>query len=130
MPKFSEASLKKLNTVDPRLQFLLKEAILRVDFSIVAGHRNEADQNEAYRAKKSTKMWPNSKHNKLPSMAVDIAPYPIDWTDKAAFAYLQGYIRRIADELGIKIVWGGDWNGNWRTEDERLVDMPHIELEL
>lgn len=130
MPRFSQTSLDRLKTCDPRLQVLLLEAINHVDFSVLCGRRNEVEQNEAFKAGKSTKQWPNSKHNKLPSLAVDIAPYPIDWSDKAAFAYLQGYIRRIADELQIPIRWGGDWNRNWRTEDERLIDMPHIELEL
>lgn len=130
MPTFSQASLEKLKTLDPRLQILLNEAILHIDFSILVGHRNEADQNKAFAEKKSNFKWPQSKHNKLPSMAVDVAPYPIDWDDPARFARLFGYIERIANELQIPIRWGGDWNRNWRTKDERLVDMPHIELDL
>jgi peptidoglycan L-alanyl-D-glutamate endopeptidase CwlK len=63
-------------------------------------------------------------------MAVDVAPYPIDWNDPARFARLFGYIERIANELQIPIRWGGDWNRNWRTKDERLIDLPHIELDL
>lgn len=130
MPTFSKASLEKLKTLDPRLQILLNEAILHIDFSILVGHRGEEDQNKAFAEKKSNFKWPQSKHNKLPSMAVDVAPYPIDWDDPARFARLFGYIERIANELQIPIRWGGDWNRNWRTKDERLVDMPHIELDL
>lgn len=135
MPKFSARSMERFNTVHPQLRELLYEAIKFVDFTILAGHRNEEDQNKAYDSGKSTKRWPNSKHNSLPSEAVDIAPYfldppHLDWDDLAAFARLAGYIERIADEKGVKIRWGGDWNNNRRSKDERFVDMPHLEIIL
>jgi len=123
----------RLSQCDMRLQNILREAIKSVDFTILCGHRNKEDQDKAVAEKKSTLKWPNSKHNFLPSRAVDIAPYfgtgtPLDWEEKAAFARLYGYISRIAEEQGVAIRWGGDWNNNFRTNDERLVDMPHIEL--
>lgn len=128
MPKFSNKSLERLDTCDVRLQEIMKEAIKYIDFTILEGHRGKAAQDEAYANKKSTLKWPNSLHNSYPSRAVDIAPYPVDWNDTAAFARLAGYIQRIADEKGYKIRWGGDWNNNFRTRDERFIDMPHIEL--
>jgi hypothetical protein len=128
MPSFSKRSRSRLETCDERLQELLSEAIKQVDFSVLCGFRNEADQEAAYVEGASTKQWPDSKHNRSPSPAVDVAPYPVDWNDPARFARLFGYIERIAHEKGIKIRWGADWNQNWRTKDERLVDMPHIEI--
>lgn len=128
MPKFSALSEQRLLTCHPFLQELLREAIKSVDFTVLAGHRNKDDQEDAFRRKASTKQWPNSKHNKLPSVAVDIAPYPVDWNDTARFARLFGYIERIAEEKDINIRWGADWNDNYRTNDEKLIDMPHIEL--
>lgn len=128
MPKFSQPSIDKLKTCDFRLQMLMNEAIQHVDFTILVGHRNVTDQEIAFKEGKSKKHWPNSKHNSLPSMAVDIAPYPIDWKDTARFARLFGYLERIAQEMQIPIRWGGDWNNNYRTTDEKLIDMPHIEL--
>ena len=50
--------------------------------------------------------YPNSKHNKLPSKAVDVAPYPIDWNDPDRFYHFAGYVRGIAEGMGIKIRWG------------------------
>jgi peptidoglycan LD-endopeptidase CwlK len=128
MPNFSVRSKEKLATCDARLQRILNEAIKYRDFSVLCGHRNKEDQEEAYRTGNSTQRWPNSKHNSLPSKAVDIAPYPIDWSDSARFARLVGFIEYIAMSMSIRIRWGGDWNGNMRTKDEKLVDMPHIEL--
>jgi peptidoglycan L-alanyl-D-glutamate endopeptidase CwlK len=66
----------------------------------------------------------------MPSLAVDVLPYPVDWRDTARFARLFGHFERIAFQRGIDIRWGGDWNNNFRTADERLIDMPHIELVL
>ena len=136
MPTFSNLSAQRLATCDPRLQLLVNEAIKYVDFTVLCGHRTEEEQNEAFMKGASKKQWPDSKHNKFPSVAVDLAPWfpdvKIDWKDIAAFARLAGYIQRIADEKGIKIRWGGDWDGDWRTAgndpDERFLDAPHIEL--
>lgn len=136
MPAFSTISEQKLATCDPRLQLLLREAIKHVDFTILCGHRTKAEQDLAVAEKKSKTPFPLSKHNSFPSKAVDVAPWlpvvKIDWKDVAAFARLAGYIQCIADQQGIKIRWGGDWNGNWRTAGtepgEAFLDAPHIEL--
>ncbi len=128
MPKFSKPSADRLATCHADLQRLCNEAIKHVDFTVLYGFRAREEQNQAYKEGKSNLQWPDSKHNQIPSLAVDIAPWPIDWSDTARFARLVGYVERIAEELGIRIRWGGDWNDNYRTKDERLVDMPHIEL--
>lgn len=131
---FGNVSKNRLQFCHPKLQRLLTEAMARadrrrtLDFTIVCGHRGEAAQNAALAAGKSTKAWPDSKHNRLPSVAVDVAPYPTVWGDAPAFARLAGYIQAVADDLDIEIRWGGDWNDNGRTDDERLVDLPHLEL--
>jgi len=136
MPSFSELSKGRLQTCDPRLQAIMNEAIKQVDFTILCGHRDQEAQREAVMHGFSKVGWPNSKHNVYPSIAVDIAPWfkvvKIDWKDIPAFARLAGYLQRIAEEKGIKIRWGGDWDGDWRTaghdDDERFLDAPHIEL--
>ena len=132
MPRFSRKSKDALATCDERIQVVLNEAIKHVDFTVVWGYRNEEQQNRALASDNSTKAYPNSKHNKRPSQAVDIAPYfpgvGIDWDETYAFCRLIGYIERIADEMGIQLRWGGDWNDNYRTNDERLKDLGHLEL--
>jgi peptidoglycan L-alanyl-D-glutamate endopeptidase CwlK len=41
---------------------------------------------------------------------------------------LVGYIERIAEGMNIPIRWGGDWDQDGRTADEKFIDMPHLEL--
>lgn len=141
MPKFSNKSKKILAQCHPDLQIILNKAIEFIDFSVLESTiRTEEQQKEYVEQGKSKTM--NSKHLKkfLPeyneeySLAVDIAPYPIDWNDKERFCLLAGFILGIAKiykEEGIirsNIRWGGDWNINNQTKDEKFSDMPHFEI--
>lgn len=73
--------------------------------------------------------WPKSKHNSQPSLAVDVAPYPIDWKDERRFILFAGFVMGIAKAKGINLRWGGDWNGNFRVGDDgKLFDAPHFEM--
>lgn len=128
MPRFSSTSLAHLRTADARLQSIMHEAIKHYDFSVLCGHRGQTQQDAAYAAGKSKVRWPNSKHNSLPSKAVDIAPYPVDWNDEIRFARLMGHIERIANEQGIKVRFGLDFDSDGWSSDERFLDFPHVEL--
>lgn len=133
MPVFGEASQQQLVTCDPRLQKILGMAIQYVDFSVIEGHRGQDAQEAAY-AKGLTKLhWPHGNHNATPSRAVDVAPYPIDWSDKttavARFAFVSGVILVCAQQLGVKIRFGWDWNRNLDPRDETFLDWPHVELD-
>lgn len=66
--------------------------------------------------------------NTLPSNAVDIAPYPLDWSDSLAFARLAGFVQAVADSMGIAVRWGGDWDQDGKSKDERFLDLVHFEL--
>ena len=128
MPSFSQISRERLNTCDPKLQQLFNEVIKHFDIIVLCGHRNEADQTAAFKDHKSDKQWPESKHNKLPSLAVDIAPYPIVWNNKERFYYLAGLVEATAHDLSIPIHWGGDWDKDTDFYDQKLYDLPHFEL--
>ena len=130
MPKFSKKSLEKLDTCDERLKKLAFKVVETFDCVVVFGNRSEADQNKAFAEGKSKLKYPNSKHNSLPSKAIDLAPYingEISWDDRQCY-YFAGYVMRIADELGVKIRWGGDWNGNRNVKDQKFNDLVHFEL--
>ncbi len=120
MPAFGPMSRRRLATCHPDLQTILSEAIEITDFAILCGHRNEIEQEVVYATGKSRVEFPNSRHNKTPALAVDVAPYPIDWNDTERFHRLAGVFLAVAHRLGIKIEWGGDWS--------TFVDMPHFQL--
>lgn len=125
MPKgyhFSSNSRKHLKTVHPALREILHRAILEYDFSVICGHRGEAEQNYAYDQGFSKLKWPHSKHNSYPSLAVDIAPYPILWQDVVRFTELSKIIKRIAAEMTIPIIWGGDFHSFFDGAHYELVE--------
>jgi len=128
MPVFGERSRARLLTCDPRIERVLNRAILHFDFTVLEGHRGEEAQNEAHATGRSTKKWPDSRHNRSPSIAVDIAPWPIDWDDRERFTFLAGLIIGIARELDVPLFWGGDWDGDTEVADNGFDDMPHFEL--
>ena len=68
----------------------------------------------------------NSRH--LTGDAVDVMPYPIDWDDTKRHYAFCGYVRGIADMLGIKVRGGHDWNMNWIFTDQTFHDIPHWEI--
>lgn len=114
----------KLATCDVKLQQFVAALAADVDaglvpgvsdLTVLCGYRGQTAQNEAFRTGKSKLIYPHSKHNRVPSMAVDIAPYPVNWKDEAAFQALRKYALELAAKLGIRI---------------RVIswDLPHYEL--
>ena len=128
MPKFGRASKKRLKTCDEVLVFLFEEVVKYFDCTVLEGHRGKKLQNKYFKEGKSKLQYPDGNHNKIPSFAVDVVPYPIDWEDRERMTYIAGYVKRIALMLGIPIRWGGDWNGNNDLKDNNFDDLPHFEL--
>lgn len=113
MPLGKESFIK-LRTCHPSLQKLIELAAEGIDqgdlayagvhdMTVVCGYRGKEAQNEAVKAGHSEKPWPTSAHNTVPSDAVDVAPYPINWDDVKAFEALHAYIAGIAHALGIDL---------------------------
>lgn len=132
MFSFGRKSQTALDTCDERLRRVAKRAILTMDFSVLEGHRDEQTQNEYYERGVSKLQWPWGKHNKTPSEAMDLAPYPIDWSNRAKavarFYLLAGVVLAAAREEGVKLRWGGDWDGDWDFFDQNFDDLGHFEL--
>lgn len=130
MPSFGARSIIRKRECHPLLQHILDEVIKEIDFTILVGYRNREAQNRAYVDGRSKLKWPNSKHNAKPSIAVDVAPWPIDWDDVDRFFELAEAFKKKADELGIDIRWGGDWDGDGDYTDQTFNDYCHFELVL
>lgn len=129
MPSFSEGSLAKLRTCDPRLRALFEAVIREFDCVILEGHRDQATQDKAFAEGKSKLRWPQGKHNTVPSLAVDAAPYPIDWKDRERFTYFAGVVKGMSFIMGIPIRWGGDWDRDTELANNDFDDLPHFEID-
>lgn len=126
MYSFSKRSIDNLSQAHPDLQVLFNEVVMYRDCSVICGHRGEKEQNDAFNKGNSLLKFPNSKHNKLPSLAVDVVPFPIDWDDIDRFKNFGEFVLTTAGRLrdnGMirnKIEWGGNW--------KKFKDYPHYEI--
>ena len=118
-------SQSKLKECHPNLQTLIEVVDRIYPVQVICGYRNEADQNKAFKEKKSKLKYPLSKHNKRPSLAVDIVPDPdrnpktIEWNDIEEFKKMLSVVEEEAKKLRIKIRLGRDF---------KFKDYPHVEL--
>lgn len=119
MFKFGLRSLLHLESCHIDLQRIAHQLIKEIDVAVICGHRCQEDQDEAYTCGRSKLMWPNSKHNRFPSEAMDVVPYPVDWSNIPRFADMCRRIERIAKDLEIEIRLGRDFS---------FKDWPHVEL--
>lgn len=144
----SDASIEKMKGVHPKLIELMKKAISNspYDFKIIQGLRTAEYQNSLYQQGRTrpgkivTKLdGYNRKSNHQAKAdgyghAVDIAVcgyydgngnYVKSTTDAEMFdnkklVEISRHVKAVAKEMGMEIVWGGDW--------KTLYDTPHYEL--
>jgi len=149
MPKYGNVSNKRLKFCVFELQDVFNDVVFSLpwtdpisgitihDCSILCGHRDEVAQDLAYKQGNSQVQWPDSKHNVLPSNAVDSAPYHaakphIHWNDIDEMEAYKRLVFICAEKRGVKIRWGADWNMDGvrvdKDPNERLLDGPHFEL--
>ena len=114
-----KTSLKRLQGVHPDLIAVVKRAIeiTSVDFTVLEGLRSVERQRELFNKGASKTMA--SRH--ITGHAVDLAPWPIDWDNLSRFKQVASAVKEASEELGIPVLWGGDW----RT----FYDGPHFELD-
>ena len=124
MPHFGKRSKQRLKGVNIVLVHILNKLVEIMDVTIIEGKRTQERQNEL--VAKGASKTKYSKH--IEGRAVDVAPYPIDWEDRARFHYMGGMLRGIAHEMGVKIRWGGDWDSDGEIADNSFDDLVHVEL--
>ena len=128
MPSFGARSIENLENVDPRLVAIAHEVIEFYDFAVTTGWRGEEAQNRAFAERKSKKRWPHGRHNAVPSMALDVEPYPIDYDDEKRYSFLAGLFTAIGHTRGVRLRWGGDWDSDGLTKDQKFHDLAHVEI--
>lgn len=118
---FSAKSISRLAGVHPDLVKVVHRALQlsTVDFAVVEGLRTRGRQKELFAAGASKTL--NSRH--ITGHAVDLAPFiggQIRW-DWPPFYDIEKAMKAAAKELGVAVVWGGDWVS--------FKDGPHWELD-
>ena len=127
MYQFGKKSLERLNNpkLHPSIKKLMEYAIKTspLDFTIIETVRTIEQQkiNVAKGVSKTMKSRhiPSSNKSGL-CEAIDIAPYPINWGNIKDFIKLSEHIKKCANELNIRIEYGGDWTS--------FKDYPHYQL--
>lgn len=136
--RWSEKSLMHLATCVPELRAVAHRALEMspFDLCVTESHRDEQTQTALYAQGRTapgkivTKVeWPNSKHNTVPSLAVHIDPFPIDYDDWKKYYVLAGVVWVAAIDLGLRdgLRWGGDWDGDFKYNDQTFNDLAHWE---
>lgn len=121
MFKFSRRSLDNLVGVHEDLVKVMTESIKDspYDFGITEGFRTPQRQKELY--DKGLSKTLQGRH--MTGHAVDIAVWvsgKLTW-DFDYYVSVADHIKKVAKELQVPIVWGGDWRS--------LKDGPHFELD-
>lgn len=122
-------SEERLEGVHPDVVRVVTEVSKFWDVNVLEGTRDFERQRQLYAAKKSRTL--ESKHllqSDGLSHAIDAAPDPVDWRDINRFYYFGGVMLATARALGVKLRWGGDWNGNTQIKDQKFNDLVHFEL--
>lgn len=136
--RLSPTSLARLAGVHPALVAVVKRAILqsRQDFLVLEGLRSQARQDRLYAQGRSTPgpvvTWTRkSRHQRQADgfgHAVDLVPWPVDWTDPGKFDAVAEAMFAAAKALGHSVRWGADWDGDGRPRERGESDSPHFEI--
>ena len=138
MAYFGKRSSSTLATCHEDLRVTMEAVVLIRDCSIICGIRTKKEQDTAFDLGNSKVKWPSSKHNitaqRSVSHAVDIVPWPEQYTDRIAMIYLAGVVLGVAETLyrkgtiNHKIRWGGDWDMDRNMKNNKFDDLWHFEL--
>ena len=131
MPKFGNKSKKNLETCHPDLQRLFNEVIKHYECTVTCGYRGEEDQNKAFDEGRSKVKYPDGRHNKSPSLAIDVYPYPVNFENFERMDHFAGFVMGLAKFMDIDLMWGRDWDTQWFKGDKNSTtfkDYPHFEL--
>lgn len=136
----SKHSRLLLEEVDPKLKALFLQVANSMHCQVLCGYRSSAEQEDLFKAGRTKVRGGKSKHNNKPSLAVDVAPLQdkkLIWPDSKAKGYLKqlayyyyfaGVVLGTAETMGLKIRWGGNWDGDDTFLDQTFDDLVHFEL--
>lgn len=160
----SKRSLNNLNGVHPSLVAIVERAITLTnqDFMVIEGVRSREQcminygkgrtpaqctakgipvkyANPAHAKVTWLKNPFNSKHCKQKDgygHAIDICPYPVDWSDTKKFDVIAQAMFEAEKQLvsegvipkGTNLRWGADWDKDGKPRERGESDSPHFEI--
>jgi len=154
---WGETSKSRIATVHFDLQLLCQHIEDHsLSATVLCGRRGRLNQHKAFQDGTSKVDWPFSKHNCVDpndpkcedlnglSEAIDIAPWwlggrgGIPWPENARslkaelrrwkeWYMFMGIIKGISLEMGLRLRFGFDWDGDLSIKDQNFHDLPHIE---
>jgi len=132
--QFGQKSTKNYATLSSGLQRVADRTLSYgvMDYSLDCTYRDEREQNRLFNMTppRSKVQWPNSRHNHLPSKAMDCVPYvrgKSSW-NKLHCCVLAGLILAAAAEERVKLRWGGNWDMDSEPiTDQDFQDLAHFE---
>ena len=145
MNQYGQGSLAALKGVHPDLVRLFSEVLKTIDHTVTCGVRSKEEQDRLFREGKSKLDGsnPKAKHvlqaGQKYGLAVDVAPYPVIYPENTKtplerikaygrFYFFAGFVMAKAQDMGLRIRWGGDFNMNMDFFDNTFDDLVHFEL--
>ena len=127
-------SEKNLVGVDEQLAKVVRAVADKYDILVIEGVRTKERQADLYSQGRTKPgkiiTWTmQSKH--LDGKAVDVVMLKngtIDWNDSKSFEDLGKIMLDTAKQLGVKLRWGYDWDGDGVLKEKGETDGPHFEL--
>ena len=137
--QYGQGSLAALKGVHPNLVSLFKEVLVEIDHTIIQGLRTKEEQDRLFKEGKSKLRGDDSGAKHVRGLAIDAAPYPVVFPENCKtqgerikaygrFYFFAGYVLAKAKEMGLRIRWGGDWDGDYDFSDQSFDDLVHFEL--
>lgn len=128
--KLSAKSLATLDGVHPDLVRVVKRAIeiTEQDFSVAEGLRSPERAKALAAGGTGIEASLHIRQADGYGHAVDLWPYPLDWKDLASFRRVAAAMFAGADELGVLLQWGADWDTDGRLNEPGEWDHPHFQL--
>jgi len=125
------SSKRKLSTCNLDLQRVVNKVAEKERVQVIEGRRSPERQRELLKTGKSKTL--DSKHvTDGLSSAVDIIGLnkdgEIDWNDTKAHYAFGERVLKVAESMGVKLRWGGDWDGDGDYTDQTFNDLVHFEL--
>lgn len=124
MKKISSRSVKNIHGIDHKLSLIVGMVLARgsVDLTITCGLRTLEDQQKAFKGGFSKLDGVNKKSKHQIGKAIDFIPYPFNgWNDIESFKKVGEELKLVANHLGFKCSYGGDW--------KTFKDYPHFQLD-